>query len=133
MDGIYLGNEATNGKITLIDWNKFKKKNNGFQFGTAGTGRGFFVAYKCAVAAQENYIVSNHLNNNNRLKQHDRPMIRKGHGYYKLIKKLKKEKPMKIIVFDPDKEYESLSKLPGVCVCIIDGVVNPLAINHSNL
>lgn len=38
---------------------------------------------------RERYIIDNHFNNNNWLKQHGQPMIRKGHPFYKECKSCK--------------------------------------------
>lgn len=113
MDGFYIGKAGgENSKITLIDYEKFNRKSeNNFPLGIPGTGRNFFIKYQGMIAALENYVVENHLNNNNWLKQHGKPMIRREHKHYKLTKRLKKEKPMKIIIIDPEKEYEELNEL----------------------
>lgn len=51
-------------------------------------GRGKELHSKIVVF-KERYILDNHLNNNNWLRQHGFPMIRKGHPFYKECKSYK--------------------------------------------
>ena len=48
------------------------------------------------------YIVKNHLNNNNWLKMHGKPMVRKGHPWYSRAKALKDVKHYEVILIEPE-------------------------------
>lgn len=111
----FLGKMDINSRIIFTSDKKTKeiKDRNGFRFGTSGTGRNFLLKRQMMIAELENYIVDNHINNNNWLKQHGKPMVRKGHTYYGLARRLKKEKPMKIVMIEPEKEYKVLQTQLG--------------------
>lgn len=49
----------------------------------------FKSIFDSIVVFKERYIIDNHLNNNNWLRQHGQPMIRKGHPFYKECKSCK--------------------------------------------
>lgn len=70
-------------------------------FGQSRQGRGHCLE---VVVFSERYILDNHLNNNNWLRQHGFPMIRKGHPLYMECKRCKGRAASKIIISDPKKD-----------------------------
>ena len=70
------------------------------------TGRGMDFGSKLFLikAFTIEYIIKNRLNNNNWLKLHGKPMVRKGHPFHKKAKKLKGMKDFEIICRNPQEE-----------------------------
>lgn len=121
IEGVSTGTSQQNKEPIII--NPFKKEKNWFVAGRTGMGMSFFMKKQILNNILLQNITKNHLNNNNWLKQHKKPMIRKGHPLYEQCKRNKGLKPFKVIVLDPKGEIEDfLGKLPdGVSITVQKG------------
>lgn len=97
VNGTYLG-KSVQKPIIIECYNDNKKTFSPVVVGRMGRGMGYHLKF---VVFKERYIIDNHLNNNNWLKQHRLPMIRKGHPFYKECKSCKGRNTSKIIFLDP--------------------------------
>lgn len=87
--------------IMLERHDNIKKTYCPVVFGQSRQGR---VHCLEVVVFSERYILDNHLNNNNWLRQHGFPMIRKGHPLYMECKRCKGRAASKIIISDPKQD-----------------------------
>ena len=70
--------------------------------GQPGTGKSFARKLILSNELITEHIVNNHLNNNNWLKSHGKPMVRKGHPWHSRAKALKDVKRFEVILIEPD-------------------------------
>ena len=109
-NGLYLGIDTKASTPVFFDA-YYNKNQNSMIMGSPGTGMGFWNKMRIFDIVQVQDIVNNHLNNNNWLKQHGKPMIRRGHPHYDECKKYKRVKPFEIVVIDTETEYGNMSKI----------------------
>lgn len=98
IEGLHIGDNMQEKKpIVFKCYDNIKKTYCPVVLGQIGRGMGIHLKF---VFFRERYILDNHLNNNNWLKQHGLPMIRKGHPFYKECKSCKARDVSKIIFLD---------------------------------
>lgn len=90
--GTYLG-KSVQEPIIIECYNDNKKTFSPVVVGQMGRGMGIRLKIELL---RKRYMIDNHLNNNNWLKQHGLPMIRKGHPFYKECKSCKERNASKI-------------------------------------
>lgn len=110
-NGLYLGINTKSSNPIILDSYSKDKNPNWILTGTVGKGNSVYHKMRILELVQVQNLVNNHLNNNNWLKQHGKPMIRKGHPLYSECKKHKGKKPFEIVVIDTEQEYKSMSKI----------------------
>ncbi len=106
-----MNNEVVKSKETkpvIID--VFAYNGNSVITGKHGVGMNFSHKKLILNIVIMQQIVNAHLNNNNWLKKHRKPMIRKGHPQYELCQLYKGEAPLNLIVIDPESEYKKLAQ-----------------------
>lgn len=75
----------------------------------SGNGKSSYKKRQIMEQALIQHIVNNHLNLNNWLRRHGKPMVRKGHPLYNQCKKYKNIKSFEIFTINDGQEYRRLS------------------------
>lgn len=107
-EGLLVGVDTKSSIPVLFDKFSNSKRENIIKLGAYCEGKQISHKKLMSDLLYIQDIVNNRLNNNNWLKRHGKPMIRRGHPLYDDCKGCKGLKSSKIIVLDPKKEYERI-------------------------